>query len=169
MLVDTSRAFPEFSLPQYGRDASFFKSGSGEGLSELVMEFPAVQPRPKLLHKELLENYFMSWPETHYIRSIWWQRQWFPQNFLCNGQPLSYTHMHMCTHTHTHTHMHAHTHTHTHSRTHAHAHAHSQTHTHTHTQFRRCKCNVLTHGGFTLNYDVSRELSEKHWRATTKG
>ena len=38
-----SRAFPEFSPAQcgWGR-ASFFGSGSGEGLSEPVMEFPAV-------------------------------------------------------------------------------------------------------------------------------
>ena len=34
--------FPEFSPPSTAGDASFFKSGSGEGLSEPVMEFPAV-------------------------------------------------------------------------------------------------------------------------------
>ena len=36
------RAFPEDSPPQYGWDVSFFRSGSGEGLSEPVTEFPAV-------------------------------------------------------------------------------------------------------------------------------
>ena len=39
---EASRAFPEFSPPQYGWDASFFRSGSGEGLSEPVMEFSAM-------------------------------------------------------------------------------------------------------------------------------
>ena len=40
---EASRAFPEFSLsPSTAGDASFFRSGSGEGLSEPVMEFPAV-------------------------------------------------------------------------------------------------------------------------------
>ena len=34
--------FPEFSPPSTAGDASFFRIGSGEGLSELVMEFPAV-------------------------------------------------------------------------------------------------------------------------------
>ena len=34
---EASRACPEFSP----RDAFFFRNGSGEGLSELVMEFPA--------------------------------------------------------------------------------------------------------------------------------
>ena len=34
--------FPEFSPPQYGWGRLFFRSGSGEGLSEPVMEFPAV-------------------------------------------------------------------------------------------------------------------------------
>ena len=37
-----SRAFPEFPPPSTAGDASFSRSGSGEGLSELVMEFPAV-------------------------------------------------------------------------------------------------------------------------------
>ena len=37
-----SRAFPEFSPPSTAGDISFFRKGSGEGLSELVMEFPAV-------------------------------------------------------------------------------------------------------------------------------
>ena len=37
-----SRAFPELSPPQYGWGRFFLKSGSGEGLSEPVMEFPAV-------------------------------------------------------------------------------------------------------------------------------
>ena len=29
--LEASRAFPEFSPPQYGRDASFIRSGSGDG------------------------------------------------------------------------------------------------------------------------------------------
>ena len=40
---EASRAFPDFSPPQYGRGRLFFqRSGSGEDLSEPVMEFPAV-------------------------------------------------------------------------------------------------------------------------------
>ena len=40
---EASRAFPEFSPPpSTAGDASFFRIGSGERLSELVMEFPAV-------------------------------------------------------------------------------------------------------------------------------
>ena len=40
---EASRAFPEFSPPpSTAGDASFFRIGSGEGLSEPVMEFPAV-------------------------------------------------------------------------------------------------------------------------------
>ena len=34
--------FQNFSPPSTAGDASFFRSGSGEGLSEPVMEFPAV-------------------------------------------------------------------------------------------------------------------------------
>ena len=40
---EASRAFPDFSPPQYGSGCLFFRSGSREGLSsELIMEFPAV-------------------------------------------------------------------------------------------------------------------------------
>ena len=39
---EASRAFPASSPPSTAGSASFFRSGSGEGLSELVMEFPAV-------------------------------------------------------------------------------------------------------------------------------
>ena len=40
---EASKAFPEFSpAPVRLGDASFFRSGSGEGLSELVMEVPAI-------------------------------------------------------------------------------------------------------------------------------
>ena len=39
---EASRAFPEFSPPSTAGGASFFRSGSGEGLPEPVMEFPAV-------------------------------------------------------------------------------------------------------------------------------
>ena len=39
---EASRPFPEFSPPQYGWGRLIFRSGSGEGLSELVMEFPTV-------------------------------------------------------------------------------------------------------------------------------
>ena len=39
---EASRAFPEQSPPHTAGEASFCLSGSGEGLSELVMEFPAV-------------------------------------------------------------------------------------------------------------------------------
>ena len=40
--TEASRAFPSFSPPQYSWERLFFRSGSGEGLSELVMEAPAV-------------------------------------------------------------------------------------------------------------------------------
>ena len=39
---EASRAFPEFPPPQYGWGRLFSGIGSGEGLSELVMDFPAV-------------------------------------------------------------------------------------------------------------------------------
>ena len=42
-------------LPSTAGDASFFRIGSGEGLSELVMEFPAV--RGVRLTKALLNNF----------------------------------------------------------------------------------------------------------------
>ena len=40
-VFEASRAFPEFSPPQYVWGCLFFEKGSGEGLSELVMEIPA--------------------------------------------------------------------------------------------------------------------------------
>ena len=40
---EASRAFPEFSPLSTAGDASFFRSGSGQGPTELVMEFPAVR------------------------------------------------------------------------------------------------------------------------------
>ena len=39
---EASRAFPELSPPSTAGGASFFRSGSREGLPEPVMEFPAV-------------------------------------------------------------------------------------------------------------------------------
>ena len=39
---EASRAFPEFSPPQYDWGRLFFQKWSGEGPSELAMEFPAV-------------------------------------------------------------------------------------------------------------------------------
>ena len=39
---EASRAFPDSFPPSFAGGASFFRSGSGEGLSELVMEFLAV-------------------------------------------------------------------------------------------------------------------------------
>ena len=42
MAFEASSASPEFSpAPSTAGDASLFRSGSGEGLSDPVMEFPA--------------------------------------------------------------------------------------------------------------------------------
>ena len=65
---EASRAFPDFSPPQHGWGRLVFRNGSREGLSGLVMEFPAVlrvflkDEAHYLNHHQL--RYHALWPRT---------------------------------------------------------------------------------------------------------
>ena len=56
-IFEPSRAFPEFSPLTTAGGTSFFRSGSGEGLSELVMEFPAVL---RVLQRRVLQSVLLT-------------------------------------------------------------------------------------------------------------
>ena len=59
--------------PSTAGDASFFRIGSGEGLSELVMEFPAVLRVFLILKRALAQTCLLAWyQERFFLLSHFW-------------------------------------------------------------------------------------------------